>query len=212
MALVTDKFIHLHIPKNAGGSINRIITRHNKNLGPPGFEKGFGGHFMALGDFEDTEKYKFFVVRNPWDYYVSHWEFGKQKNQGDIFKSKAMSLSFPDFVNWLCVTPPDHGQMTKNWRKIPNAGYQSQFYHNFSYRAENSQKDPNVHAFCFEEGLEKIFEQIGKDTNTNITFENIHTRPTVRKPYREYYKDNDGLVELVRKYEQVIVDEFGYEF
>jgi hypothetical protein len=208
MGLVTDKFIFLHIPKTAGTSIQDILRKHNNDLRP----RLSGAHRTLPQDFRDTEKYKFFVVRNPWDYLVSHWEFTKQKPPKDYFKEKALSLSFSDYVEWLCVTPVTQAHKSEEWRHVPDIGFQSQFYLNYLYGPKGDQKDPSVHVFCLEDGIENILRQVGKDTKARIIYKETRVRTSKRKPYREYYKDNDDLIELVRKYEKPIIDEFDYKF
>lgn len=213
MAIITDKFIFMHSPKTAGGTIENIILKNNKFLNP----KTHKAHWTAVGDFKDTKIYKFFIVRNPWDYLVSHYEFGKQKDSKDIFKKRAIELNFSNFVRWLCEDPPSGGfLMTQNWRRTPNVGYQSHFYYNFLYSTKDAQdknqKDSSVRVFRFEEGVENIFKKIGKDIGIDLGYEEYHVRATKRKPYKDYYKNNDELVELIGKAEKVIINEYGYEF
>ena len=91
------KFIFIHIPKNAGSSINHSISEycefHNgkykgKSLQPRLDKKdiplGYGKHadyksIKKLLKDEYNDYYKFCVVRNPWDRLVSiYWyELGR---------------------------------------------------------------------------------------------------------------------------------------
>ena len=77
----TNKFIFIHIPKTGGTSVEAALADYGKLLqGPGNFHSIYFKHIPAtrlqamMGD-EYENYFKFSIVRNPWDWLVSMYEF-----------------------------------------------------------------------------------------------------------------------------------------
>ncbi|MHA7865467.1 hypothetical protein [Flagellimonas marinaquae] len=82
---LTDQFIYLQLPKTGSTHVTYLLEQLYENnfvnLGKHSQLKAAPEH--VLRNFE--HKIKLGNIRNPWDYYVSQWSYGCQK-QGGLFK------------------------------------------------------------------------------------------------------------------------------
>jgi len=93
------KLVHVHIPKNAGTTINAMIPKDHKPQLPyepnltddlSAFKCGAAELYRNLIGVDQWCGYtSFAVLRNPWDRLVSGWKF------------KAPDMDFKDFVSQL---------------------------------------------------------------------------------------------------------------
>ena len=124
--LISDKnkFIFIHIPKNAGSSIAKTLLPHATSLWIYGINKisdklqlpkvaawnaqPFDSHVKAyelvdaLGQERFDSYFSFAVVRNPWDWQVSFYSYILRQTrhfQHEIVKSLG---SFDSYVRWRC--------------------------------------------------------------------------------------------------------------
>lgn len=217
-AFLTNHFLFLHLPKTGGGTMCEIIKSNNSILN----SRRIGDHIFTFNIIPDNYKNRsFFIVRNPWDYFVSQYEYGKQANDSG-FKYQARNLKFKDFILYLCNQ--NYGQFINP----PLIGYQSRFYFNFSYSREelNSHLSPKVDIDFFKDNkfpespvkvykIEDKMTNIIKDLNETYGIEmkydgGINSHQTKRKPYQEYY--DEETIKIVANNEKPIIDKFGYEF
>jgi hypothetical protein len=104
--IVTDKFVFLHNPRTGGAYVRRIL----KQIFPPEC-------FVPLEEWhtpvcnlnnDDFIKFKFGVIRNPWDWYVSLYHFQQPNGQwlrftnsvgkNNTFKHFIITLLDDDFI------------------------------------------------------------------------------------------------------------------
>jgi len=105
--ILTDNNLFIHIPKTGGTTIRNYMSRHlnNKSLSVP---KGVRCWWhRPIKDFPKSHKNitSFAVVRNPWDYYVSVFEYNKKFNHWTPFIGKCND--FNEFVFRLLVDDKD---------------------------------------------------------------------------------------------------------
>jgi len=109
---VTKKFLFIHIPKTAGTSIRQVlepfgVTEYFS------YSKGIEKYIVARNKFPphlsyvaaaevltvDLNRfYKFTFVRNPWDRYVSMYEYFRKDTKHAMHR-RCMSCSFEDFID-----------------------------------------------------------------------------------------------------------------
>lgn len=201
----TKEFIFIHIPKTAGTSIRSelqafSLKRPNSNLArflkkfslPRDYRKFRFNLHATLQDaqnklpidlFEGYRKVAF--VRNPYDRMVSNYAY---KINGTAEKKRKRNDTFEEFVIKCC------------------SGYGMR------------QVD---YLFNREGGIECDF--IGRFENITVDYENVQSFLSIDLPplpqknvskkegsYRDYYTDKTK--DLVSKYYQKDIEEFGYEF
>jgi len=187
------KCIFIHIPKTAGGSIERALT-------------GYGWALIQKNNIKvqhidciDTKSiypncfndyYKFAFVRNPWDLIVSTYFWFQERNE--------VQVDFKYFIENI-------EDYNKQLMFLPHKYYASQQLNHLT------DKDGNVMVDFIGR-----FEDLQKDFNQVCSAIGVHeeelpiSNTTNHKHYTEYYdSETQGIVE--RFYEKDI-EYFGYEF
>lgn len=102
--LVTEQFVFVHVPKTAGSFVRTLIHTHMRVV------RDWAGHptYDSLPpEFSSLPALR--VVRNPWDWYVSHYHYaqvqGKPGLAGELFFGPDRRASFPEFIAAACATP-----------------------------------------------------------------------------------------------------------
>jgi len=120
------KFIHIHIPRCAGSSIDNSLGQYSitKTSRDSLYEMFSERHIKAVCVENYKNYFKFAIVRNPWDRMVSIFHWGKQ-----IPKNKIAQWSERNFEPWLNggawkkavrsekneVLIPTHGELMLDW-------------------------------------------------------------------------------------------------
>lgn len=200
-----NKFIFIHIYKNAGTSITSALLPFSANKLQRGVNRAlrkinisaldhrpYPTHISAPEIIQDMGRkafesfFSFAIVRNPWDWQVSLYTFMLKDTthiQHELIKS------FSDFDEYI------------RWRCAEDVRFQKDFIYSeadellvdFVGRFENLEKD-----------FQKICTQIG--VSATLAKQNISNI----KPYREYY--NDETRELVRQTFEADIALFQYDF
>lgn len=188
-----NKFVFIHIPKNAGASINRVIKTSNAETA-----KMFGNtHTPAdfyKANFDGWEDYfKFSFVRNPWDRLYSLYKFNT-KRQGKTHKE----LPFDVWINQDHFTVASDLQTPKvSIKKKPQCDWicdgDGNIMVNFVGRFENLQND---------------FDKLQRQCNFKTELPKIND--TAGMPYKDAY--NDKTYAFVEKYFAKDIEMFDYKF
>jgi len=195
--------VFIHIPKNGGTSLWKILSEYNphrdeKSRRP---NKDFVGHLTYQETkvlFPADEELSFFcIVRNPWERMVSYYHYIKQvhpRKHGakDLHENLKKGMPFDGFLEYVC--------QSNQTRYKPQLEYMIDTSHHLAVsdvlRLEYFQQDLNK----FLAGLE---------CNTNIDTQKHNASNHAH--YTDYYK-SDRSVEVVKNYEQGVVDFYHYRF
>jgi len=130
--------------------------------------------------------WKFAVIRNPWDKFVSSWKYcNSTKNR----KMMDVLLNLPE----KDTEPHDWHHLTRTqWEFLVNRD--GELRCDFFVRFEHLQED-----------LNRVFSILGLPTQTIP-----HDNRTKRRPYSKYY--NDETRELVAEIYKKDIEGFGYDF
>ena len=107
--VITDKFVYIHMPKTGGTFVERALSRLLSRRGELYLDTSRDDHRELLGsrnqheriaEIPDAHKTKkvLFTVRNPYDHYVSFYEFGWWKTHPtDTFDEQEMRRVLPHY-------------------------------------------------------------------------------------------------------------------
>jgi hypothetical protein len=201
----SKKFIFIHIYKVAGTSISSALKRYNylpskKNklkstfgINPSIYSRDFDGHITASELSKRIPTcifdvyFKFAFVRNPWDWQVSLYHFGKQlrsHHQYDLLNK----MTFREYVDWRVnedlklqsdFVLSDDGEMLVD----------------YVGRLESINQD-----------FKEICELIGLNKNYDIPWLNQSNH----SEYRKYY-DSESK-KIIRQAFRKDIELFGYSF
>ena len=180
---INDKYkiIFIHIPKNAGISIEEAL-----------FDKKIGHKSILQFESHNLKKYheyfKFTVVRNPYDRLVSAFHFLKKGGRNPVDKAWSDNnlkdiKDFKDFVYQL--------KDKKFAKKILN---QQHFRPQYKYLV-NSKRKIDIDFIMKFENLSNDFEQLVKKINLQDK-KLEHKNKSNRKLWEEYYTE-DNMKEIV---------------
>ncbi|WP_044034115.1 sulfotransferase family 2 domain-containing protein [Microcystis aeruginosa] len=200
------KFIFVHIYKNAGTSITTVLRpfaispwqwkayRLIKKAGFPSpfFDPHpFPAHVKAseikesLGAEKFNEYFSFAVVRNPWDWQVSHYKYALKSethHQHELTKNLG---SFEEYIKWRCEN---------------EVRYQKDFIY------ENNEL--LVDFVGRYESLDNDFNEICSRIGISVSLPKLNVSNT--KPYQSYYSEKSK--ELVKEAFEPDIRTFNYEF
>ena len=107
--VITDRFVYVHMPKTGGTFVERVLSRLLSQRGGLYFDTSRNDHQALLGSKNKHEKVRqipdahkakkiLFTVRNPYDHYVSFYEFGWWKTHPtDTFDEQKMRELFSHY-------------------------------------------------------------------------------------------------------------------
>lgn len=179
-------YVFVHINKTGGSSIEKALgirLDHSTAL-----EK-----HRELGDKAWARKYKFTIVRNPWDKVVSHYHYRVLTNQTGLADKK---ISFDEWLQECYVhhnpefyDQPKMFQPQKQWL----ADEQGTLMVDYVGRFERLNED-----------FKTICQSLGTDLSLG------HKKKSQRSNYRDYYSDasRDLITDVFNDDLQL----FGYEF
>lgn len=180
----TRKFIFIHIYKNAGTSIINALA--------PFATSQFPAHMKApeiinaIGREAFDSYFSFAIVRNPWDWQVSLYNYMLKNpihRQHELVKALGR---FDKYIRWRCEE-------------------EVRFQKDFIYSSDNQLLVDFVGRFeLLDADFQSICSRVGISTSLpklNVSNEN---------PYQEYYTDETR--ELVRRTFDADITLFGYDF
>ena len=193
MIIDKHKLIFIHIPKNAGTSIESVFLNNEyRNKYPTSRIKRHATIYDIKNKF--PEKYdsyiKFAVVRNPYERMVSWYCYVKQIV--DEYNSK--NILYPEkMVNWD-YTFLNFLNKPKKLTKIATEGVGLKTNYNKLFKLQNTWVDNSVRIIKYE-NLNEIFFKLFKvnlpiknktDRNDYLSY---YDRKTLNIVYNEYKKD-----------------------
>lgn len=235
------KFIFIHIPKAAGTFMRRFL------LTIPGSKRqnqDGDGHYTIekvghLVDGKLDEYYKFCIVRNPWDWYVSLYLHGRRRKAHEhrLFKP----LNFKNFVHKVAFPKikgevvfefkDDHTSTATLYKSMRNSKLDcGWFTHRYIYSGcpewlrifENCSLDVFIKQHDSWFIMDDVYktEQVREDFKTRFLLDNKTKAEidsaknanvnTRRMPYREYYDEESRA--WVAERERFLIERFGYSF
>lgn len=201
------QFIFIHIYKTAGTSITKALMPFSASIWRRGAVKvlkkmnipvpyldpqPFPPHIKAteiineIGTEEFKSFFSFAIVRNPWDWQVSLYNY-MLRNTNHFQHELIKELNgFDEYIRWRCRG---------------NASLQKDFI----YSENNELLVDFLGKF---EQINKDFQKICSQIGVSATLPKINVSNTI--PYQEYY--NDKTKELVRKTFEPDISLFEYKF
>jgi hypothetical protein len=182
-----DSFVFIHINKTGGSSIERALNlpfEHKTAL-----EKR-----KELGLRQWEKKFKFAVIRNPWDKVVSHYHYRVQTNQTNLGNEP------PGFQKWVRLT---YGCQDSIYYDKPKM-----FMPQWKWLSDCHGKLIVDHICRFEnlaDDFRGVCQKIGKDP-INLP----HLKASKRGSYRDYY--DDPTAKIVKNWFRLDIEKFEYQF
>ena len=158
-----DNFVFIHINKTGGSSISRALKL-------PLEHKTACEKREELGRLRWKNRYKFSVIRNPWDKIVSLFAYRVQTNQTDL---QAIPISFDEWVHKVFVEK-DPTYYDKPKMFMPQKEWVC-----------NGSGDLLVDHLCRFENLSDDFTMVCKHLGKTATLGRF--KASNRGPYEEYY-------------------------
>lgn len=181
-----QRFLFIHINKTGGSSIEKALGIRSEHK--TALEK-----MQQLGSRAWEKKYKFTIVRNPWDKVVSHYLYRVKTNQ------TALGVSSIDFKEWVRLT---YHEQDPEYMDIP-----LMFKPQMDWITDEKGKVLVDFIGKFEH-LEKDFNSVCGHLGINAKLP--HLKKTTRERYNTYY--DDRTIEIVANWFERDIDYFGYEF
>ena len=204
--------IFVHIPKNAGASIEKIIwpneAERSEDLLWMGFKEPHRNAFQtgglqhlyarnilkAVGQKTFDRYFKFTIVRNPWDKAVSQYLYLQKRWDLRQFLRIKRHASFKEYLD--LIRKNDHVHWAPQINFILDQSGNSMV--DFVGRFEN-----------YENDVRSILKNI-KFIEPGGTLDIPHINKTKRKPYWVYYDDES--IEMVREIYSRDIEYFDYRF
>lgn len=181
-----QRFLFIHINKTGGSSIEKALGIRSEHK--TALEK-----MQQLGSRAWEKKYKFTIVRNPWDKVVSHYLYRVKTNQ------TALGVSSIDFKEWVRLT---YQEQDPEYMDIP-----LMFKPQMDWITDEKGKVLVDFIGKFE-NLERDFNSVCE--HLGISAKLPHLKKTTRERYNTYY--DDRTIEIVANWFERDIDYFGYEF
>lgn len=179
-------FVFIHINKTGGSSIETALgLRQNHKTA---LEKR-----ARLGEEEWERRFRFTIVRNPWDKVVSHYHFRVMTNQTGLGDHPI------GFNEWVRRAYRDHEP--QYWNKPKN------FMPQWNWISDENGK-LIINFIGRFENLADDFQYICQKINRQV--ELPHVKKSGRGHYREYYDEES--VEIVRACFKIDIENLGYSF
>ena len=189
----------IHIPKTGGNSITTwmqqnfksVVTKRQQHATKKEAEQRFGD----LG-------WTFCVVRNPWDYMVSWYEFKK------MLASSRIEL--------LEKQPELQNNRKQKFNLEANRKSLTRLEQGFDWWVRQTGRDnqyhwaKNVDYIMKLENLNNDFSIVQEKLGCDIPLGHLNKTRTRHKKYQEYYTPE--LVDVVSKKYKADIEKFGYEF
>lgn len=200
------KFIFIHVYKNAGTSIshalmpfagNRLQQKINLVTTKLGFSYPFGptpypGHIKAselvalMGRGRFDSYFSFAIVRNPWDWQVSLYNFMLKDKKHFQHQLACSFKGFKEYLVWRCAN-------------------EVRFQRDFIFSKDGEQLVDLVGKY---ENLDSDFREICSRIGVEATVPKLNISNAI--PYQDFY--DKKTIELVSKTFASDIETFGYEF
>jgi len=183
-----QKYVFIHINKTGGSSIEKALSlRHEHRTA---LEKR-----NELGDRLWNRKYKFTVVRNPWDKVVSHYHFRLMRDHTGLNENSI------GFETWVSLAYGDKDSRYYDYPKM--------FMPQLDWLVD---KDGNMMVDYIGrfECLEEDFKTICSNIKVKKECVLPHLKKSNRGGYRSYYSDQSA--QLIAAWFKKDIEYFGYEF
>lgn len=224
---ITDKFAMVHIPKTAGTWVCEVL----------------GIFFDYKLTFHTKEKVNvptFVVVRNPWDWHVSHYEYSlKMNNSTKEYYNRFETFNLMDFTNniefndylkfYNCLDQQSKKDFwnTDKHRRQYDTNHKTLGYSVLNW-LNNNKSFYETQIDYYTNGCDYIarFENVVEDVKTFLSMHNLltdeishalDTTPPIwvtnengKTDYREYYNDETKLI--VQNGNKNMIEKFGYTF
>ena len=213
-------FIFIHLPKTGGGSIKNHLLRSIDNdcLKYPEITNGlshskyhglYTDYKQFLGDEEYERRYRFAVIRNPWDRVVSLYHWRRHGTPAEVYEKTLASGKIAKRLDLGIVPrqrPGENGQFNISFEE---------FIYQFKTRAQPLEQlsqwkffDPDTYVITYE-NLQEEFDGICDDLQIEKgILSNIHA--TKHEHYSTYYTSE--LRQIVADWFINDIRIFGYEF
>ena len=231
--IVSDKYVFIHLQKTGGTYLSDFLCNYGKG-------KHVGGKHATINHIlpKDNNKLKFAVIRNPYDWYVSHYHFQMQNN-GHLINHLNRPQTFGEYLNVLFRYDNKRKKLFK--KELPKIDYENFVnleigmltyrYINFfcsdfenvlntstkKTLVKNIENNLSIDKVIKLENLcEDVSELFNKlDINLNdIGREEIcsgkKSNTSKHKNYVEYYKNND-LCNIITSRDSYLIDKYGYK-
>jgi hypothetical protein len=219
--ICANKIIFVHLPKTGGTLLREYfeyisnLSKVEINIGKSSTFSGVAAH-ATVGDFKNKETaYKFGLVRNPFDWYVSRYFYFQKKGcaegavsvkndcglYGDSFRQK-----FPTLKHHL-LHGVENDSIPRFWL---SSLYQYMFYDNGLFSMNHVGKLENI-----DQEIDNLWSTTGVEKYISLKeFDNLsnrfHRNASKHNHYQEYY-DNE-MIDIVLKYDELVLDKYNYEF
>jgi hypothetical protein len=227
--MITDKFIHIHIPKTAGQAIRALIRRNNRKIeiynNATHLTLAESRAWLAGFNSEIVDSVpSFCFVRNPWDYYVSYF-FYRQKMLGEGTIKVHIPLDhtggdvkgFRKHMKMRDEIIKSGGKVLDtdgNWSASgTKRAYKFTTFSAWSYTMMGSGVDHIGRVESFAEDLGNILSTLAPSVFTKqavVKAASFKVNASKHDHYRKYY--DDATKELVLDWDERYIEEFGYEF
>jgi hypothetical protein len=231
--IISDKLVFITTPKTASTVIRKFLQAN--------FNCTQQAKYIKDLNENDLNKYKFGVIRNPWEYYVSWYEYQKA-NGGGIWLSSILNKSENTFENFIYNLMKYDGNkkgsqikwdlerngLTKGF-KIKNEyiGLYSWYYIAFFSKQSNELIIENEYSisdikdnhadfididyFCHINSLQEGLKNVFK--NANVKNINFHNRKENTTKHKPYTEYyNKDMIELVQEKDSLIINTHGFVY
>jgi hypothetical protein len=206
-----SKILFVHLPRTAGTFI-RFYGKETKYINYYANYKQRDGHLPA-SKIDDPDKwFKFGLIRNPYDWYVSQYHyFGRESKfvpERGVFEGvdggvygEDFRLKFPTFSDWLIFGTQQNNE--KFW--LSNI-YKYMFFN-----------DEELCLLNYIGKYEDLYDEVNKvlkynDIEPKINIEDFegYRNSSKHEPYKNYYNvETKGIVKLM---DIGIINKYGYIF
>ena len=231
--IVSDKYVFIHLQKTGGTYLADFLCNYGKG-------RHVGGKHATINHIlsKDNNKLKFAVIRNPYDWYVSHYHFQMQNN-GHLINHLKRPQTFGEYLNVLFKYDNKRKKLFE--RELPKINYE-----NFINLEIGILTYRYIYFFC------KDFETVINSSNKETLFKNVEdnlcidkviklenlcdevtnlfktldieinekgkeeicsgkkSNTSKHKDFTQYYKNNN-LGDIITKRDNYLIDKYGYK-
>jgi hypothetical protein len=205
--IIQDHSLFVHIPKTGGSSISNVINsslkcKKNKKHMKHYAVRDYIRHCGKVGFYN---RFKFTVVRNPWDRLVSYFEHRRKYNLDKPTMSglEHKLLKNKEFCPWFHQIVLRLDWLNKSTRIHYGPSNQT-------YMLINWKNKIAVENICRFENLEEDFRNIAENHLGIESYVFPHLLKTDRAPYQDYY--NDSTRRAVGDFYRSDIKNFNYSF